>query len=288
MKKAFFLLMIFVMSTVFFGSILTNTDSPFELKLSYENGFIKIFEHTLSFGSLEAGNTVFDYVEQGGQEILFPFERLSAEIIINKRHNLTFLYQPLTIETKVPLKENIKIANVEFNKEGENDALYLKYGFPFWRFSYLYNFIHNEKLEFGLGVSLQLRNASIIFEKNDGSSITVGQNLGPVPILKIRGKYTLDNNLYFAADCDGFYASSAWINGADFDFEGSVFDLSFRVGGNMTEYLESFLSIRYFGGSAVGVSQYETARWSESAIEEANITSNIIKSMIISLGFIIK
>lgn len=287
MKKLFFVLF-FAFTLTVFSSILTNSDSPFDLSINYENGFIKIINHEILFGTADDGNTPFDFVNQGGQEILFPFERYSVDVKFNHKHNFVFLYQPLTIDTKVPLKEDLKIGNVPIEKNGENDTLNIRYAFPFWRLSYLYNILNTDNLYLSAGLSLQLRNASVIFEKNDGSTITVSQNLGPVPILKLRAKYTFNNNFYIATDSDGFFASSAWINGADFDFEGSVYDLSLRLGGNMTDYLETFLNIRFFGGNAKGISQYETKRWSENSIEDSFYTQNDLSSLIISLGFIVK
>ncbi len=56
------------------------------------------------------------------------------------------------------------------------------------------------------------------------------KNVGPVPIIKVKGAYWLNEKVYLATDIDGFYASSSFINGADFDFEGSVLDASLRAG----------------------------------------------------------
>ncbi len=61
--------------------------------------------------------------------------------------------------------------------------------FPFYRLSYLYDFARAENLELALGLSLQVRNASIRWESTDGQSFVASQDLGPVPIVKFRAEY---------------------------------------------------------------------------------------------------
>jgi len=51
--------------------------------------------------------------------------------------------------------------------------------------------------------------------------------------------------------------------------------------------LNTFINIRYLGGTANGTSQYESTRWSESGQSE-NYTSNILNTATFTLGFEIK
>ncbi|HOO74135.1 MAG TPA: hypothetical protein PLS66_02490 [Tepiditoga sp.] len=284
MKKIlviFSVLMIAVISI--YGDIFKTSDRIYSLKLNYENGMIKIINHTLRFGD-SSSNTTFDYVTQGGQEILFPFERFSAEFKIGERNNIIFLYQPLTIETTVPLKDQITIDDTVFTTDG-NDTLNIKYGFPFWRVSYVYDFLSNEKFNLGAGLSLQLRNASIVFKKENGEIAVVNQNLGPVPIIKIKARMNINDDLYIETDSDGFYATSKWFNGADFNFSGSIWDISVKGGIYINKWTETFINIRYLGGSASGVSQYGNTAWSQGNTAS---TENYLGSFILSLGFTIK
>ncbi|WP_367357526.1 hypothetical protein [Mesotoga sp.] len=91
-----------------------------------------------------------------------------------------------------------------------------------------------------LGLSLQLRNADIYFESLDGTKFVDNKNVGRVPIIKVKGEYWLNEKAYLATDIYGFYASTRFINGADFDFEGSVLDASSRAGLLLTDYLETY------------------------------------------------
>ena len=123
-----------------------------------ELGITKVLFHTLQFGN---DGYVFDYVNNGGQEILYLFERYSVDAVLAGRHTLTFLYQPLTLETqtRVPagLTGGIKIDDTVFPA---GSALDLKYGFDFFRFSYLFSFLNTERFMLGAGLSLQLRHPS--------------------------------------------------------------------------------------------------------------------------------
>jgi hypothetical protein len=106
----------------------------------------------------------------------------------------------------------------------------LNYGFPFYRVSYTYDVLRKGNSYLGLGLSLQLRNADIYFESLDGTKFVDNKNFGPVPIIKLKGAYWLNEKTYLATDIDGFYASSKFFNGADFDFEGSVLGASLKAG----------------------------------------------------------
>ncbi len=258
---------------------LNDPDNPYALELSYELGAVKVLKNTLQIGQ---DSTDFNFVTQGGEEILFPTQRFSGNLSLGGRHNVVFLYQPLEIVTNVRVREEIKIDTVTFDK---NEDLRIKYGFPFWRLSYLYDFIDNGKLELSAGLSLQLRNASIVFESLSDGSLSVSQNLGPVPIIKARGYYRFANGFFAGAEVDGFYAGSAFFNGADFAFEGSILDASLRAGLELQESTDAFLNLRFLGGHAEGESEYEDRFWSRSI---SGYTANYLSSLSLTLGFILR
>jgi hypothetical protein len=113
-----------------------------------------------------------------------------------------------------------------------------------------------DHIELAAGVSLQLRNASLGFESTNGESVVVTQDLGIVPILKLRGEYVFVDaavpGAFVGLEADGFYASSAFFNGAEYEFEGSVFDVSLRAGFEPMPGVEIFFNIRGFGGGSSG------------------------------------
>ena len=281
MKTKLFLIVMFVISVGLAGAqtSLNDPDNPFQLSLNYELGASKVFLNTLQIGD---ASTNFDFVTQGGQEILFPFQRFSAALSLARRHNIVFLYQPLAIETKVSLREDVTIDNVTFP---QGDDLLIKYGFPFWRLSYVFDFVDTDRLQLGAGLSLQLRNASIVFESLQTGDSTTSQNLGLVPILKAWGSYRFDGGFFLGFDVDGFYASSSFFNGADFDFEGSILDASLRFGLALRDDVDAYLNVRYLGGSAAGTSEYEDLYWTQSV---SDYTSNYLSTLILSLGFTLR
>ena len=266
--------MVFV-SGAFGQSLINDPDADVSVYLEAELGFVGILSHTLQIGDT---GTNFDYVTQGGQEILFPIDRYVAGIDIVDRHRVQFLYQPLLVATDVVFREDVTIDGVVF---AQDTPMNLSYGFPFYRLSYWFDFVEGDVLDLAAGLSLQLRNASIRFAAANGEALTVSQNLGPVPAINLYGRYTDPSGLRLTLDAVGFYASSAFFNGADFDFEGSILDASLRVGYLLPRNVELFANLRFLGGSAKGTSEYEDRFWSESV---AAYTDNQLATFILSLG----
>ena len=226
---------------------------PLSVTFAGEVGLVKVLSHSITIGEAAEGNTTFNYVNTGGQEILFPISRLTAELGFSNRHAVILLYQPLVVETQVRLDEDETIDGVLFPAD---EGINITYSFPFYRVSYLFNFLPQDHIELAAGVSLQLRNASLGFESTNGESIVVTQDLGIVPILKLRGEYVFVDaavpGAFVGLEADGFYASSAFFNGAEYEFEGSVFDVSLRAGFEPMPGMEIFFNLRGFGGGSSG------------------------------------
>ncbi len=112
--------------------------------------------HTIQFGQT---GIVLNYVKDGGQDILFPYQnqRYTAGLSIGK-HTVYFLYQPLTVQSKVQLKNDLIVDGVTFPAGSGN---LLNYDFPFYRVSYTYDALRKGNSYLALGLSLQLRNADI-------------------------------------------------------------------------------------------------------------------------------
>ncbi len=257
---------------------LSPEEAPYAIALEAELGFVDVVGHTYQSGD---PGTNFDYVNQGGQDILFPALRLAAEITLKDRHIINFLYQPLEVNTNVSFDEAVVIDGVTFPAD---TPMALRYSFPFWRLTYLYDFSSRENLELAAGGALQLRNASVTFRSlNDqaGQDITVSQNLGPVPALAFRGRYTFPSGVYLGAEATGLYASSAIINGADFEFEGSILDASAQAGVLLNGGREMYVKLRFLGGTAVGNSEYVDRTWTEA---ESTYTSNKLATLFLTLG----
>ena len=101
---------------------------PLSLTFTGEVGLVKVLSHTITIGDTAEGNTTFNYVNTGGQEILFPISRLTAELGIGNRHAVILLYQPLLVETQVRLDKEETIDGVPFPAD---EGINVTYSFPF-------------------------------------------------------------------------------------------------------------------------------------------------------------
>ena len=281
MKRLTILTMLLaVLITPIFGgeSLINQHNGPVKFYFETETGLFGVLSHTYQSGRIEEGAYNFDFVNEGGQDILFPFERYVAGLKINDKHKIGLLYQPLEVNTNVTFREDVMIDSVLFSQGTPMD---IKYGFPFYRFTYSYSFLNNEKLELAAGIALQARNASIVFKESSGEQMTVSQNVGPVPAFNLYGRYNFDSGLYISLDATGLYASSAIINGASFSFEGSILDASLRAGYPLRKGLDIFANLRFLGGTAKGDSEYVERTWSEPT---QSYTSNVLATSSFTLG----
>jgi len=252
-----------------------NLNSNTSISVNYEKGFVWVARHTIQFSTT---GTKFDYVEEGNQNVLFPFERYTAELYIGKRHSIVFLYQPLEIITAAGLERDINVNNIIFPAGTVVD---LKYGFSFYRLSYLYNIVNNTNRNFSIGASFQIRNASIIFASKDGMLINSSDNIGPVPILKARYRENFNKFLWGEIEADGFYASGKYITGSTNDFVGAIYDVSGRLGININRNTAACINLRYLGGGANGTNNSYVGSGD-------GFTDNWLHTFSLSLGFYIK
>jgi hypothetical protein len=214
-----------------------------------ESGFLGVFDHKIQFSR---SGTYFDYDEAGGQDVLFPFARLWIDAAIGSRHTITFLYQPLRLESEVLLGDTLRVDELSIAPQ---TPLRLLYNFPFWRLSYLYDFWPQPQRELAVGLSLQIRNATIIFATLDGEQLRTNRDVGPVPLLKLRFRHPLGSRFWVGAEVDGIYAPVSYLNGSDNDVKGALLDAAVRGGIKIAEPLDGFVSLRYLGGGAQGASE---------------------------------
>lgn len=251
-----------------------------------EVGTLAVLKHLYQSGD-DAGSTLFDYVAQGGQDILFPFERYAADVVLAGRHRVTLLYQPLTLNTRTVADRNgtndglpVEIDEAIF---APGTVMDLTYGFDFWRGSYLYDFAASPDTILGAGLSLQVRNASIVFSSADGTVRSVQQNIGPVPILKVRAAHQFSPAFGVDFEADGFYASSAFFNGASRPFTGWVWDAAVSASTTLAPGAKAFLVVRSIGGGAEGYNAYD--RVSATTSTPGSYTYNELATLAVSLGF---
>lgn len=247
-----------------------------------EYGFAAVLSHVYQSGS---NSTRFNFLSQGGQDTLFPYLRLSMDLVLGQRNRLTFLYQPLTLNTRTVVGRNnttsglpLVIDDVTFPVGTPID---ISYGFDFWRVSWMWDFIKADDTILAAGVSLQLRNANISFTSVDGTRRTVSQNIGPVPILKVRAARWFNPHFGLDLEADGFYAAGAVLNGSGKAFEGWVWDASLSAKTRLAPKAAAFITLRSIGGGAQGNNAYS---YVSSTTSVNPFTYNALATMALTLG----
>jgi len=243
---------------------------------STELGFLSVVSHTIQFGQ---GGTRFDYVADGGQDVYFPFQRISADFSFGPRHKLVMLYQPIDVRTEVQLTAPLTVYTETF---AAGTPMELRYGFDFYRVSYLYDFWKDPRNELAAGISLQVRDAAIVFAAKDGSALVSNEDVGPVPIFKFRWKSYLGPTWWLGSEIDGFYASGRYITGTANDFVGAILDASLRAGFSPRESLDVFLNARHLGGGAVGTAENQAVGGVDG------YTQNWLHTLTLSLGVTVR
>ena len=252
-RKTYLLLfpLLAVLVTPVAGSWLNNPDNNHEVRLGAEMGFLGVLRHNIQFGRDPYG-TKFNYVREGSQNILFPFQRMSAELHLKPRHTIVLLYQPLDLRTEARLVNDLVVDSTVFPA---GTAMNFRYGFDFYRASYQYDFWPEPDRELAVGLSLQIRNASISFVAKDGEEGRVYNDIGPVPVVRFRGRLPVSGRSWVGTEIDGFYAQGKFITGStnvESSFRGAILDASVRYGLSLNETVDGFINARYVGGGASG------------------------------------
>ncbi|MEN9810925.1 MAG: hypothetical protein RLZZ488_2492 [Pseudomonadota bacterium] len=214
-----------------------------------ELGYSAVMSHKIQNST---NGTKFDYVKNGGQDILFPFARADVTLRTSEKDRFVFLYQPLEINTRVVVYDDLKVDDVTFAAGTPVD---FKYSFPFYRFSWLRDTWSNETTKIALGASLQLRNARIEFTSVDGKQHRSNRNVGPVPIFKFQTRTQLEDGVWWGTDVDTIYVPVKYLNGGTSDVEGSFHDVALKLGFPVVSWLDAAFVTRYIGGGGKGTSK---------------------------------
>lgn len=129
------------------------------------------------------------------------FFRARVSYTIKSRHTLSLLYAPLKVISKGSIPENILFEGEEFPA---NTELTGKYVFNSYRLTYRYTIVDRPKLEFGLGFTAKIRDASISLESSELSSVKT--NVGFVPIVNFRLLWKVDDKFGLLLDGDALAA----------------------------------------------------------------------------------
>lgn len=221
-------------------------EPDFGIRANLEIGFLGVLAHNIQLG--RDGTTV-DYPSDLSQSNLYLFLRVSADFDIWRQHIITFVYQPIDIETTSTLRRDLTIDGALYPA---GSVLRARYGFPFYRLGWAFDVLEGRDEELAFGLGFQIRNATITFQSGDGETYRARNDIGPVPLLRSRGRFPIAGGWWFGWEVDGFYAFIPGLNGTDNNVEGAILDASLRVGWRMMPHVDGFLNIRYLGGGAAG------------------------------------
>ncbi len=246
---------------------------PVGLALQAELGALAPLSNRLQIG--EEG-TYVDIPRQLAQDVLFPFVRLQADLDVGwaRRHTIALLYQPLDLRSVVAPAEDLQVGEVVFPA---GEAVSFRYGFSFWRGTWLYDLAPDPDRELALGLGLQIRNASIVYAALDGSRAVATTDIGPVPLLVVRTRHALTEGLWIAGEASGVWAPIEGLNLSTSPVEGAIADVSVKLGLAGPQGADAFLGLRYLGGGAVGTS-------GDPAPFTDGFTRNWLHFAILSLG----
>jgi len=221
-------------------------EATFGVRASYELGLLAVLDHDIQ---LSTDGTAIDYPSDVGQDNLFAVSRFTAEVDIVRRHIITFVYQPLQLDSRTTLSRDLRIDGLDYPA---GTTIVARYGFPYFRLGWAYDLLPRADQELAIGVGGQLRNATVEFASLDGTRFRSRRDVGPVPLLRARGRFPLARDVFFAFEVDGFYAPISVLNGSDNEVTGAIADVSVRLGAHIAPHFEAFIDLRYIGGGAVG------------------------------------
>ena len=110
----------------------------------------------------------------------------------------------------------------------------------------------------GLGIAVQLRNATIDFTSLDGEVFVSNRDVGIVPLLAGRYQGPITDHVWWGVEATGFYAPIKYLNGDDNGVVGAILDASVRVGLQPRPGVLPYLNVRYVGGGSEGLSDQTT------------------------------
>ena len=233
---------------------LATDTGPGRLVATAELGALAVLRHRIQLGR---EGTELNYRTEGGQENLYFNMKLALDLRLGERHHVIALYQPLTIVSEEVTRQDLIVDDVTFPA---GTPMQFRYGFPFYRLSYLYDVIQDDHRRLGLGGSLQIRNADITFGSLDGELLRTTRDIGPVPLLKALWEHHPSPDWWYGAEVDGIYAPVSYLNGSDNEVTGALVDANLRVGRPFHEMADIYLNLRYLAGGAVGQSEERPPR----------------------------
>ena len=146
------------------------------------------------------GGTKFSFTDDLETAPSFFF-RLRAGVTFFERHTISFLYAPLTLTA-----DGFPSGTIIFNGGTFSSGSYTqgKFRFDSYRLTYRYDFISNEDLVIGAGITAKIRDAAIRLENDTLSSEK--KNTGFVPLINMRLQWNAFSPVSLLIEADALWA----------------------------------------------------------------------------------
>jgi hypothetical protein len=202
----------------------------------------------LESGALFSGSNTF---REGSNGTLFsltddlssptvPFFRIRAGYLLNNKHHFSVLIAPLQLTAKGNIDSHIIFDNETFNA---NSALEAVYRFNSFRFTYNRRIIHKTNFNFGVGLSIKMRDAGTTLQNE--SYFQGDFSVGFVPLINLISNWKIADKISLQFFGDGLAAP-----------RGRAFDLALTGNYKINTNTSASIGYRFLEGGSDGVNSY--------------------------------
>jgi hypothetical protein len=181
------------------------------------------------------------------------YYRLRLTYRLGKKHALSLLYAPLSLNAAGIIESPINFEGVHFDSESSVNALYR---FNSYRLTYKYQLVNKPKLNFWVGFTAKIRDAEVKLETDTQESSKT--NVGFVPLLHVYLEWKWGKRLGFLFEADALAAKQGRaedVAAAIFYHLGKKVKLKFGYrfveGGANVDEVYTFAMINYFYGGLI-------------------------------------
>jgi hypothetical protein len=181
------------------------------------------------------------------------YYRLRLTYRLGKKHALSLLYAPLSLDAAGILEAPVNFEGVHFDSGSSVNALYR---FNSYRLTYKYRLVSKPKLNFWIGFTAKIRDAEVKLETDTRESSK--SNVGFVPLLHVYLEWKWGKRLGFLFEADALAAKQGRaedVAAAIFYRLGKNVKLKFGYrfveGGANVDEVYNFAMINYFYGGLI-------------------------------------